>query len=246
MLLRDVVFSVRNVEFETFRPWIDFILRVVNDGAPCEAQDRLLNALTAVINSGPLARGRRGAGGLIASVQFQNLVRRRVEPTAVSEHLSPEDRESFFNREVYRQFVQSLPAPSYSVDERGRVVLRAEAPPVLEGSASGKKRFLTRKSDAERIAEPAMENELKCHAVICALGNDRLAQKLFRCAHCNRFFLARAAHRRTHNFCRPEHRRAYDKAHRDPNAMAAYMRGYRKKEKERERRKVEAASSKRR
>jgi hypothetical protein len=73
----------------------------------------------------------------------------------------------------------------------------------------------------------AIESEL--HAVVMALAADPRARRLRRCdwAECRAFFFARADHRRQHHFCSEDHRRAHDVAHRDPKAMAEYMRGWR-------------------
>lgn len=88
-------------------------------------------------------------------------------------------------------------------------------------------------ADAEEIEQEGYiewisaryRNELE--GVVYALSADPLGARVRRCDHCEEFFLAKRNHRRKHHFCRPEHRRAFDHAHRDPETQAAYMRTYR-------------------
>jgi hypothetical protein len=64
--------------------------------------------------------------------------------------------------------------------------------------------------------------------VIYALSGDPLGSRLRRCDYCRIFFVMKRNHRRIHHFCCEEHRRAYEHAHRDRDAQAAYMRRWRR------------------
>ncbi len=246
--LENIVFSVGNVELDTFRPWIDFILRVANEGADSETRTRLLDALTAATEKrGVKIRSavRTGPG---ASLQFQQLVRAKVDREFA--HLVGEARDMALSDEVLRAFVESLPHVSMGADERGRACLCVEPTPVDRSEPPTRTQAFTSPSEiaranAEWLSRLAKENETKCLAVIAALGVDTEARRLLRCDHCERFFFARAAHRRAHNFCCDDHRRAYDVAHRDPKRIAAYMREYRKnpmRKKKRSRRRLRSSS----
>jgi len=232
-LLQNVVFAVGNVEFEVFQPWVDFILQVVNEGATCETHTRLRQALLEMgTNPGVKKRKRRsGTSGPGASRQFQRFVRAGVDRELA--HLPNEQREDEITRHVLKEFVESLPQVSMGADDEGRACLRPEptpltgAEPPTRTQVFGSKAEIAR-ANAEWLSRLATENERKCLAVIAALGADDEARRLLRCNECKKFFVARAAHRRTHNFCCPEHRRAYDLAHRDPKGRAEYMRRWRK------------------
>jgi hypothetical protein len=231
-LLQNYVFRVPGVELESYRPWIGFVLRVANDGAPSETQTRLRAALMTIATRGQ----RRGAGGRAtrpeASRQFQLYMREQISPTGSGElsHLDRAAREEFLNREVLQRFASHLPRLEVLLDENGNLCLSSEPtpdvgsePPMKVATEPGD----LRRFEGEWLSQLAKANEAKCLAVIAALSADPDASKLMRCAHCQQFFWSRTAHRRTHNFCREEHRRAYDLAHRDPKVMARKMREWR-------------------
>jgi hypothetical protein len=102
-LLEDVVFKPLRVELETFRPWIEFVLRVANDGAPSETQTRLRTALKALATRGSAARrGDRRVTSPEASRQFQIYVREQINPPGSRElaHLDAAAREELLNKQV--------------------------------------------------------------------------------------------------------------------------------------------------
>lgn len=232
-LLQDYLFKPLHVELESFRPWIDFVLRVANDGAPSETQTRLRTALMAIATRGSAARrSARRVTSSEASRQFQIYVREQINPPGSRElaHLDAAAREELLNKQVLERYVSHLPNPAFGLDEKGHPCLKSEPTPDVDSEPP--MRVATEPGDLRRfegewLSQLATVNEAKCLAVVATIGANSEAVKLMSCAHCQRFFWSQTAHRRKHNFCCAEHRRAYDLAHRDPKLMARKMREWR-------------------
>src|SRR5947208_13034283 len=103
MLLQDVVFAVRrrNIDFETFHPWVEFIVRVVNDGAASETRTNLRRLLEEIVNNADTSRVRTPTSAR-ASELFQTMMRERFNPLGNAElaHLSSKEREHVLNQDV--------------------------------------------------------------------------------------------------------------------------------------------------
>lgn len=111
-----------------------------------------------------------------------------------------------------------LPAAQVSV-MNGRVAVRSELP--LPITVSGQHAW----DYAKRMIAVALSPR---------------GRRLHVCDHCEKVFEGKGAFKRT-RFCSEKHRRAWDRAHRDPKEQAAYMRQYRRRkklERSRRRRKV--------
>jgi hypothetical protein len=233
LLLHDYVFKPLHVELETFEPWIAFVVRVANHGASSETLTRLRTALTAITKPGfTLRRGARRVTSTDASRQFQIYVREQINPPGSRElaHLDAAAREEFLNKQVLNSYISRLPYVGFGLDEKGHPCLKSEPTPDLVSKRDdpiATEPGDLRRFESEWLNQLATANEAKCLAVVATIGADSEAAKLMRCAHCQEFFWSQTAHRRKHNFCRPEHRRAYDLAHRDPKLMARKMREWR-------------------
>jgi hypothetical protein len=240
VLLQDVVFSVarRRIDFRTFHPWVEFIVRVVNDGAVCETQANLRRLLVDIIKNADAAavhvKTPTGGG---ASVLFQKMMRQRFDATGTGElaHLTAKEQEQIRNQAVLRAFRQGLPQPcAWGGDERG-VFVEVEPPPIPEPAPPPEKRFLRRlptevtAEEADRISQAAIKSEVQCLAVLAALAVDGAARNVRPCHYegCQRFTFGNRALRRQHAFCSDEHRIRYHAAHRDKKKRAAAVRANR-------------------
>jgi hypothetical protein len=122
--------------------------------------------------------------------------------------------------------VRYLPHIGFRLSRGGRLEPIAEAPPFAEAQLPGRYAFrFVIEGHGEQLRN--VENQLL--AVVMALSTDAHAQLLRRCnwLECSRFFFSKADHRRPRSFCGDEHRRLYERAHRDPAQVASYMRKYR-------------------